>query len=157
VDTVKIENLPDCSDPQGANELGNSDIQPDAWRDYCESSLPNATQKQRIEDALDRIEQRGQACARIAQRARLYLNNNLIYLDPTPNRASGWGHEGLVIIWDDYADRYYDDRTRKDDGWANDGNLDSILAHEFDHVRGEDHLDGTHRTEHTEQCSNIDF
>lgn len=95
----------------------------------------------------------------MAQRARLYLDNDLIYIDPTPDRAGGWGYEGLVIIWIDYVDRYHDDRTKKDDGYARDGNLDSILAHELDHVFGRPHLPDAvpSRTEHTEECSNISF
>jgi len=152
VDTVKIGNLPDCDDPQGASKLDDSDIKPDAWGDYCESSLPNAKQEQRIEDAIDRIEKRGDMCAQIANRARSYLEKNLIYFDPKPQRAGGHGYEGLVIIWEDYVDRYHSGRTKKDDGWAREGSLQSILVHEFDHAMGEKgHLNGTYRTSHQKQ------
>jgi len=158
VDTVKIDNLPDCDDPQDVDNLGDSDLEPIAWKDYCESSMPNQTQRKRIEDALDRIQERGKVCAKLARRGQSYLEKGLILIDPEAQRAGGHGYEGLVIIWQAYVNRYYGDRTKEDDGWARDGNLDSILAHEFDHVvMDEGHIDETQRTKHTEQCSNIDY
>ncbi len=119
VDTVKIDELPDCSlsDSQAANQLGSDDIDLDEWKDYCESSQPNSQQTQRILDAINRIADRGSVCAQIARRARLYLRKDLIYLDPTPTRMSGFGHPGLVVFWSAYVDRYHDDRTKEDDGW----------------------------------------
>lgn len=97
-------------------------------------------------------------CAKIAQRARSYLNNDLIYLDPEAQRAGGHGYEGLVIIWEAYADRFSGGTTKEDAGYARDGSLQSILVHEFDHAMGEEgHLSETYRTSHQEQCSNITY
>jgi len=156
-DTIKIDELPDCRSGS-PNDLKHPEDEEEMWRDYCESSLPNSEQKQHIKTALQRIKNHGKECAQIAQRARTYLSKDLIYLDPTANRASGHGNKGLVIIWEAFADSFRGNYTKEDEGYARDGNLQSILVHEFDHVLGEkSHLPGTFRTSHVEQCSNITF
>ena len=78
-DTVKTEDLPDCSEPQSK----------DLWIDYCQSSSLNDTQKHRISDTLNDIAQRGAVCKKIAQRGRLYLNKGIIRVYPDPTRAGG--------------------------------------------------------------------
>jgi hypothetical protein len=156
-DTIKIDELPDCRSgspndlkhPEDEERCGGTTVSP-----HCQIRSRSNT----LKFPFKKIKNCGKECAQIAQRARTYLSKDLIYLDPTANRASGHGNKGLVIIWEAFADSFRGNYTKEDEGYARDGNLQSILVHEFDHVLGEkSHLPGTFRTSHVKQCSNITF
>lgn len=152
-----LETFPDCS----SGGLTGWEI------DYCQSSLPSSTQESRIEDAFDRIEQRGEVCQKIAARGRLYLNEGILRIFPNAARAGGYGGAGLVMIYESWVNHWYNQATEEHiDGEVIRRNLDHVLSHELEHVLLDHqydeglakHTDALgYETPHSKQCSGLSY
>jgi len=120
---------------------------------FCRSTAPAGARLDSTNAALNRMEQRGEACAELAREGRRLLSaGRLGYFVPTTGDAGGWGDSDIgVIVADYWADQYSGGRVSGDNR-----NLDHILSHEIDHVLGRDHTDtGGYETPNSRTCSGL--
>lgn len=141
---------PDCSQPQTI-----------PWKiAYCARTLPNPTQKTRLEDAISNIRGRGGSCVAIADTAAARLSAGQIQFYPTtPGVDGGYGRTDIGIIMDVlWVTSYHSTPTAGETDLS--GNpirrsLEQTLVHETEHVMGESHTDGERgfRTPNSGICS----
>jgi len=97
---------------------------------------PGTTWRQRTEDALHRIEQRGEPCASIARQGWALLNMGRIGYYPRQDGYDGgygvadWG----AYLEEPWVDRFYDHKD------STGRNLDFGLVHEIEHQMHVDHV-----------------
>jgi len=131
LDTLSI----DCSNPQG-------------WRAhaYCAAAPPEDEDLNDVQDALDRIEQRGEACADIDSHGRSQLQAGMIRFYPRnvhPNAGGGFSWVGRPIHLSDQWIRYGADSgiaVTDPTGETIRLSLDMALVHELEHNLGRDHI-----------------
>lgn len=131
LDTLDI----DCSNPQG-------------WRAhaYCAASPPEGEQLTDVENAFNRIEERGDSCEFIASHGRDQLQSGMIRFYPRdvhPNAGGGFSWTDRPIHLSDQWLRYGADSgiaVNDPTGEIVRLSLDMALVHELEHNLGRDHI-----------------
>ena len=116
---------------------------------YCRSFPPEDERLTRTMKALERIEQRGEECAVIAQTARqLIAQGAFRYFEWVEGDKDGWGHRNTGVLI----------AVGAVDGWGGDDYVynrlfDAIIAHEIDHFMGLGHIDAEGKsTPNSQKC-----
>jgi hypothetical protein len=143
-DTIEDQDtVPDCTQSQTKN-----------WQQaFCRSAPPTNAQLDSTNAALNRIEQRGGACAELAQEGRRLLSiGRLQYFAALSTDAGGWANPDIgVILASFWVDRYSGARVTSDNR-----NLDFALSHEIDHALGRNHTDAAgYETPNSRACSGL--
>jgi hypothetical protein len=131
LDTLSI----DCSNPQG-------------WRAYayCAAAPPEGQDLKAVQDAFNRIKQRGDACLSIASHGQGQLQSGMIRFYPKnvhPDAGGGFSWVGRPIHLSDRWIRYGADSgiaVTDPTGEVVRLSLDMALVHELEHNLGRDHI-----------------
>lgn len=127
---------------------------PDVQKAWCAGATPTSTQLTRIQAALSRMHQLGGICDQLATIGDAVLSHGTLRVFPQSNfKATGWaplgggssGPRSFVLISNVATDNIYDALhfgTSRDpnSGTTYVATLQSILAHELDHLKGNDHI-----------------
>lgn len=140
---------PDCSNPQTLR-VGE--------QAYCAGTQPAGVRLNRVNDALGRMELRGEECRALADRARALLVQGHVRIYSNAGQYRG-GYAPLGGDWIALDSRWVDlfHSSLSGDG----RNLDHALAHELDHILGRHHLinpDGTedkYNTPNSRHCAGL--
>jgi hypothetical protein len=137
------DTVPNCTQAQTTN-----------WANaFCRSTRPTGARLDSTNAALNRMEQRGGACAELAREGRRLLSiGRLGYFVPQAGDAGGWGSSDIgVIVADYWVDQYSGGRVSADNR-----NLDHSLGHEIDHALGRAHIDAAgYETANSRACSGL--
>jgi len=128
---------PPAEEPSLADDMDRDTIPPadcfdpnnDRWEKvYCRATLPDTSQLRKTHQALNRITERGEACAILAQKGReLLASGQITFFAPEGTDAGGYGHRNTGIQLDAGFPAYYD---------YPDSRFEKVLVHEIDHVLG---------------------
>lgn len=136
LDSDDFAGIPDCSTKEKVAALQRY------VQTYCAGKQPTATQRERIDSALARMERISPACAELAARGRYLLGQgDLRVFDQAMFDAYQIGGAGVsdwVTQGNWWVDNYYDDAHAADtevlvDGYTVRRTLQHSLAHELDH------------------------
>lgn len=148
--------LPDCSD---SNEF--------AEQLWCSASPPDAGARARIRDAIERMRRMGGACVELAARLGWLEHAGLIRIfepDDYPGTGAAVPPAGSGAVWlllsRDFVTTYWNAAHRSGNvdsrGVPRPETLQSVLAHEADHLRGAGHVDiDGYLTPNTVHCGDL--
>jgi hypothetical protein len=140
-------------------------------RAWCLGKDPNADELEKLKAALSRMKAKGGVCAQLAALGEGYLaSGNLHMID---DQARYWddyeqrsismgaaaprngGNFSYIAIGYSWTKSWYDAQHATPEGTES-RTLQQILAHELDHLNGEDHLQNNmYRTTNSQQCSDL--
>lgn len=128
---------------------------------WCASTVPKGTNLITINNALNKIKQRGSECAEIAQKGQQLLNQFGIRYYPSgtiPYGGRGGPQFGILLSDAWFADYYINGFKEiiDIDGIKVKINLEYALVHEIEHALGRHHIsDSSWRTPHAVSCSGL--
>lgn len=144
---------------------------------YCAGRAPNTTEQSRLRAALDRMRQKGGECEALADIGDSLLNRDGAFRvfpqgsyklsGAAPLNGGTSGPNSWAIISQDVVNRFYDSSHKgriknSNTGLWYDITLQSILAHELDHLAGRMHIEENGAINHvftanTRACADIDM
>jgi hypothetical protein len=158
-DDAPLLEPPDCT-------KSNNPVTVQAW---CSGRQPTPNETYKITNALNAMRNRGGICATLADIGFHYLNNGTLHMiDGTFWKMGGTAprygglNAYLAIDWA-WTERFYDadHTTTVDDHELIVRDLQQVLAHELDHLNGEDHVHDTgtmkdnFSTPNSSSCGNL--